>query len=103
MGPPVFGSKCKRKGHCFLRIREYLLRTVERFFGIEFAKELVENGDHADLMTANNVLAHVPDINDFVTGFEILLSDAGVATFEFPHLLNLVSGNQFDTIYHEHF
>lgn len=77
--------------------------TVERFFGIEFAKELVEKGDHADLMTANNVLAHVPDINDFVTGFEILLSDAGVATFEFPHLLNLVSGNQFDTIYHEHF
>jgi len=54
-------------------------------------------------MIANNVLAHVPDINDFVKGFEILLKDHGVATFEFPHLLNLVRFNQFDTIYHEHY
>ena len=79
------------------------IETVERFFGIEFAQELAASGKNADLMTANNVLAHVPDINDFVTGFEILLSDTGVATFEFPHLLKLISGNQFDTIYHEHF
>src|SRR6185295_19765267 len=57
----------------------------------------------ADLMVANNVLAHVPDINGFVGGFARLLKDDGVATFEFPHLLNLVQENQFDTIYHEHF
>lgn len=76
---------------------------VEDFFGIRLAKELVANGKHADLTAANNVLAHVPDINDFVGGFSILLKPQGVATFEFPHLLKLITGNQFDTIYHEHF
>jgi hypothetical protein len=60
-------------------------------------------GKQADLTAANNVLAHVPDINDFVGGFAVLLKPAGVATFEFPHLLHLVSKNQFDTIYHEHY
>ena len=75
---------------------------VEDFFGVRLAKELVAQGKQADLTVANNVLAHVPGISDFVAGFAILLKSQGVATFEFPHLLNLVAGNQFDTIYHEH-
>ncbi len=73
-----------------------------RFFGAEAARDLA--GTHAaDLMAANNVLAHVPDINDFVEGFRLLLKPSGVATFEFPHLLNLIQRNEFDTIYHEHY
>ncbi|WP_430432543.1 methyltransferase domain-containing protein [Methyloversatilis sp.] len=79
------------------------IEVFERFFGVELAKELAAAGQRADLMAANNVLAHVPDINDFVAGFDCLLKDDGVATFEFPHLLNLVKQNQFDTVYHEHF
>ena len=77
--------------------------VVEDFFGIRLARELCQQGRQADLITANNVLAHVPDINDFVAGFTLLLKPDGVATFEFPHLVNLVAENQFDTIYHEHF
>jgi 2-polyprenyl-3-methyl-5-hydroxy-6-metoxy-1,4-benzoquinol methylase len=73
------------------------------FFGEKLASELVREGKQADLIVANNVLAHVPDINDFVSGFSRVLKPDGVATFEFPHLLNLVNENQFDTIYHEHF
>jgi 2-polyprenyl-3-methyl-5-hydroxy-6-metoxy-1,4-benzoquinol methylase len=76
---------------------------LEDFFGVRLAQELAAQGKHADLTTANNVLAHVPDINDFVTGFAVLLKPQGVATFEFPHLLKLIEENQFDTIYHEHF
>ena len=76
---------------------------VEDFFGVRLAKELVDQGKQADLTAANNVLAHVPDINDFVSAFALLLKPMGVATFEFPHLLRLVEENQFDTIYHEHF
>lgn len=76
---------------------------VEDFFGVRLAKELAAQGKKSDLTAANNVLAHVPDINDFVAGFAILLKPQGVATFEFPHLLKLISGSQFDTIYHEHF
>ena len=76
---------------------------VEEFFGVELAKKMIANGKQADLTAANNVLAHVPDINDFVKGFSILLKEDGVATFEFPHLLNLLLETQFDTIYHEHF
>lgn len=83
--------------------REKGLEIIEEFFGFEKAKELVTQGMQADLTAANNVLAHVPDINDFVKGFSILLKPEGVATFEFPHLLNLVEQNQFDTIYHEHY
>lgn len=79
------------------------IEIVEEFFGIQLAKKLVAQGKQADLTAANNVLAHVPDINDFVGGFTVLLKSAGVATFEFPHLLRLVSENQFDTIYHEHY
>jgi len=70
---------------------------------VRLARELAAEGRQADLTAANNVLAHVPDINDFVAGFSVLLKPGGVATFEFPHLLRLVAENQFDTIYHEHF
>jgi hypothetical protein len=75
----------------------------EEFFGVELAKKLVSQGKIADLTAANNVLAHVPDINDFMAGFALLLKPEGVATFEFPHLLRLMQEAQFDTIYHEHF
>ena len=77
--------------------------VVERFFGIELAEQLARSGKQADLMVANNVLAHVPDINDFVAGFTHLLKPQGIATFEFPHLLRMVQGCQFDTAYHEHY
>ncbi|MGE5294481.1 MAG: methyltransferase domain-containing protein [Solirubrobacterales bacterium] len=76
---------------------------VEEFFGADLARKLVAQGKQAHLIAANNVLAHVPDINDFVAGFTMLLTPDGVATFEFPHLLQLVKQKQFDTIYHEHF
>lgn len=79
------------------------VHIVESFFGVRLARELAAQGKQADLTAANNVLAHVPDINDFVAGFVALLKPQGVATFEFPHLLRLVEQNQFDTIYHEHF
>jgi hypothetical protein len=76
---------------------------VVRFFGRDAARDLAAQGRRADLIVANNVMAHVPDLNDFVAGFEILLTDDGVVTIEVPHLLRLVEDNQFDTIYHEHF
>jgi SAM-dependent methyltransferase len=77
--------------------------TVVRFFGTDTARELVAEGNQADLIVGNNVLAHVPIIEDFVRGLRILLKDKGIITLEFPHLLNLVEQNQFDTIYHEHY
>jgi len=77
--------------------------TVDKFFGVQTAKELAAAGKNADLLIGNNVLAHVPDINDFVKGMKILLRPDGIITMEFPHLLRLVEENQFDTIYHEHF
>jgi SAM-dependent methyltransferase len=83
--------------------RERGIPIVEAFFGVELAEELARGGKGADLMPANNVLGHVPDINDFVRGFTVLLKPDGVATFEFHHLKRLVDGCQFDTIYHEHF
>jgi 2-polyprenyl-3-methyl-5-hydroxy-6-metoxy-1,4-benzoquinol methylase len=76
---------------------------IEAFFGESLATQLCNQGKQADLIAANNVLAHVPDINDFVRGFAKLLKPTGVATFEFPHLLNMVQLNQFDTAYHEHY
>ncbi len=79
------------------------IETIEGFFGVDLAESLGAQGRRADLMTANNVLAHVPDINDFVRGFAILLEPDGVATFEFPHLQCLMEEAQFDTIYHEHY
>lgn len=83
--------------------RQKGIPVLERFFGIELANELVKSGQAADLIVANNVLAHVPDINDFVMGFAHLLKPRGVATFEFPHLLRMALENQFDTAYHEHY
>ena len=83
------------------RVKE--IPIVEDFFGVRLAKKLAEQGKQADLTVANNVLAHVPDINDFVAGFAFLLKPHGVATFEFPHLFKLIEDSQFDTIYHEHF
>src|SRR5262249_54125279 len=83
--------------------RQNGLHIIEAFFGKTLAAELARKGQQADLVVANNVLAHVPDINDFVGGFAVILKPTGVATFEFPYLLNLVRENQFDTIYHEHY
>lgn len=83
--------------------KEKGLEVVEAFFGVELARKLALDGKQADLTVANNVLAHVPNINDFVAGFARLLKPNGVATFEFPHLMQLVEHTQFDTIYHEHF
>lgn len=77
--------------------------TIVKFFGEKTARELVAEGKQADLLLGNNVLAHVPDINDFVRGMKVLLKPRGVITMEFPHLMRLMEENQFDTIYHEHF
>ena len=79
------------------------ITSLVQFFGEELAHELSGNGKKADLIIGNNVLAHVPDLNDFVAGMKILLKPEGVITMEFPHLMQLVDNNQFDTIYHEHF
>jgi len=83
--------------------REKGVQTVEMFFNVETATDLKAQGHAADLIAANNVLAHVPDINGFVGGFAALLKDDGVLTVEFPHLLNMLQLTQFDTIYHEHY
>jgi hypothetical protein len=83
--------------------KEKGIEVLNEFFGESLALKLVAQNQQADLMIANNVLAHVPDINDFVKGFSVLMNPQGVATFEFPHLVNLVEKNQFDTVYHEHY
>jgi SAM-dependent methyltransferase len=77
--------------------------TIVKFFGIQTAKELAAEGKNADLLVGNNVLAHVPDLNDFVRGMKILLKPQGLITMEFHYLRQLLTKNQFDTIYHEHF
>ena len=77
--------------------------TVVRFFGAATARDMVSEGKRADLLVGNNVLAHVPGLNDFVAGLAILLGPSGVLTMEFPHLLRLMDEDQFDTIYHEHY
>lgn len=80
------------------------IKTIVEFFGVELADRLANHWEvKADLLLGNNVLAHVPDIIDFVGGMKIILADTGVITMEFPHLMQLVDNNQFDTIYHEHF
>ena len=79
------------------------IEIIEDFFDVRLAKELIEKNKQADLVVANNVLAHVPDINGFVAGIALLLKPQGVATFEFPHLMKMISEKEFDTIYHEHF
>ncbi len=79
------------------------IQTLEKFFDFQTAKELAQEGKYADLLIGNNVLAHVPDVNDFVKGMKVILEPHGVITMEFPHLMRLMAENQFDTIYHEHF
>lgn len=83
--------------------RQRGIETRVAFFGTQTARQMAAEGLSADLMPANNVLAHVPDLNDFVAGFRILLKPRGAATFEFPHLLPLIQNVYFDTIYHEHY
>ena len=100
-GIPCYGIEPTANTAAAARARG--LEIIEEFFGEELAAHLVEEGRAADLVVANNVLAHVPDINDFVAGVALLLKPEGMATFEFPHLVSLVAENQFDTIYHEHF
>ncbi|CAK0756822.1 Methylation protein EvaC [Gammaproteobacteria bacterium] len=100
-GIPCYGVEPTKSTAAAARAKG--LDIIEDFFGMALAEKLADEGRKADLMVANNVLAHVPDINDFVAGFAHLLKPRGVASFEFPHLLRLVEGNQFDTIYHEHY
>ncbi len=83
--------------------REKGIETWTEFFGVSLAERIAAEGRQADLLLGNNVLAHVPDINDFVAGMKVALKPQGVITMEFPHLMQLVEQNQFDTIYHEHF
>ena len=77
--------------------------SLVKFFGVQTARELANEEKQADLLIGNNVLAHVPDINDFVAGMKLILKPQGIITMEFPHVLNLIEKQQFDTIYHEHF
>ncbi len=79
------------------------IETLIDFFNIDLAKSMVNDGNRADLIIGNNVLAHVPNLNDFLKGIKILLKPKGIVTLEFPHLMQLIENNQFDTIYHEHF
>lgn len=83
--------------------REKGIPTITEFFGVGTAQSLARGGVRGDLLLGNNVLAHVPDLNDFVAGLKIVLKPDGIITMEFPHLLKLMQNNQFDTIYHEHF
>jgi SAM-dependent methyltransferase len=83
--------------------RDKGVETIEAFFGTQLAKKLVKEQRAADILIGNNVLAHVPDLNDFVEGLQIVLKPAGIITMEFPHLMQLMENCQFDTIYHEHF
>lgn len=100
-GIPVLGIE--PAANVALAARTKNVPTEVAFFGTRTAKKLIESRGRADLMVANNVLAHVPEIGDFVVGFALLLKPEGVATFEFPHLFHLIRELQFDTIYHEHF
>jgi len=101
LGIPVLGIE--PSGNVAAVAIEKGIPTTVDFFGRRLARQLVEDGKTADLIVGNNVLAHVPDINDFVGGIKILLETNGIATLEFPHLERLMAENQFDTIYHEHF
>ena len=101
MGVPVLGIE--PAGHAAEIAIVKGVETEVAFFGEKTARRLCTEGVAADLMVANNVLAHVPDIRDFAQGIRLLLAQHGIATFEFPHLANLVENVQFDTIYHEHY
>src|SRR5208337_33701 len=101
MGIPVTGIE--PAGNVAAVAREKNIPTIVEFFGVEVARRLIAEGRHADLIIGNNVLAQVPDLNDFVGGMAILLGPNGVITLEFPHLERLIDEIQFDTIYNEHF
>ena len=101
MGIPVTGIE--PAANVAAAAREKNIPTIVEFFGVDLARRLISEGKHADLIIGNNVLAQVPDLNDFVGGMAILLAPNGVITLEFPHLERLIDENQFDTIYHEHF
>ena len=100
-GVPVLGVEPTE--NTAIAAREKGVPTECLFFGEEVAKQISEQYQKADLILGNNVLAHVPDLNDFVEGIKQLLAESGTVTIEFPHLLQLIKNNQFDTIYHEHF
>jgi 2-polyprenyl-3-methyl-5-hydroxy-6-metoxy-1,4-benzoquinol methylase len=100
-GIPCYGIEPTRSTAEVARSKGLVIE--QEFFDLELARRLVAGGQAADLVIANNVLAHVPDINDFLNGVRWLLSETGVATFEFPSLLELIRNNQFDTVYHEHY
>ena len=97
-GIPVLGIE--RAANVAVVAEEKGIETLVKFFGVEAAEQLETKGD---LILGNNVLAHVPNINDFVGGLKIALAENGIITMEFPHLLRLIELCQFDTIYHEHF
>jgi SAM-dependent methyltransferase len=101
MGIPVTGIE--PAANVAAVARKNNIPTIVEFFGAELARRLISEGKHADLIIGNNVLAQVPDLNDFVSGIAAFLSANGVVTLEFPHLERLIDENQFDTIYHEHF
>ena len=101
MGIPVTGIE--PAANVAAAAREKNVPTIVEFFGVDLARRLISEGKRADLIIGNNVLAQVPDLNDFVGGMALLLSSNGVITLEFPHLERLIDENQFDTIYHEHF
>jgi hypothetical protein len=101
-GVPVLGVEPAR-GVARVAIEQKGIPTLVRFFGVETAQEMRREGKVADLILGNNVLAHVPDLHDFIGGMKVLLGPRGVITVEFPHLLQLMSDAEFDTIYHEHF
>ena len=101
-GMPVLGVE-PAANVARVAVEEHGVPTLVQFFGEETARRMVADGQGADLLVANNVLAHVPDLHDFVEGLRILLKAEGIVTLEFPHLLRLIEGVQFDTIYHEHF
>jgi hypothetical protein len=100
-GVPVLGIE--PAGNTAAAARKKGVESRVCFFGSETARQLVSEGKRPDLLLGNNVLAHVPDVNDFVAGMKLLLKETGVITMEFPHLVRLIAENQFDTIYHEHF
>ncbi len=101
LGIPVLGIE--PAANVAVAAREKGIETLVEFFGTDVALEIVASSRQADLIIGNNVLAHVPALNDFVEGLSILLAPQGRITMEFPHLLQLMQHNQFDTIYHEHF
>lgn len=101
-GVPVLGVE-PTANTAKVALEERGVETEVAFFGKSTAQRLADKGLQADVMAANNVFAHVPDINDFVAGYPILLKQGGVANLEFPHLLSQIERGQFDTIYHEHF